>query len=99
MGSLYGKRNLEDYIGNAFQNGKVRAVNIEEADKKFQSIGCQSPKEETNIIDFDNSIAFTTVSVKYPAQEQTTETVETDLPEEQTDALQPIPTTRKFINK
>lgn len=41
------------------------AINIEKANKIFQSIGKWYPKEEKSI-SFDNSIVYTTENVKYP---------------------------------
>ena len=62
--TLYGKKNLSDYLFNHEKD--VFAINTEKADA-FANIGVQFPKfRYDTVICFDNSIAYTMENVKYP---------------------------------
>lgn len=65
LSSMYGKRELADYLSRAFSENRVISMHKEKAGKLLHSIGCQSPKENT-ITSFDNSIAYSMANVKYP---------------------------------
>ncbi|MBR1442037.1 MAG: SEL1-like repeat protein [Firmicutes bacterium] len=65
INSIYGKNNLQNYLQNAINNNKIIAINEEKANRLFTDIGCQSSKS-TSAICFDNSIAYSMKSVKYP---------------------------------
>lgn len=67
LSSMYGKRELAAYIDRAFKENRVMAIHKEKAESLLQSIGCQSPKEET-AIGFDDSIAYSKQNVKYPSE-------------------------------
>ena len=65
LSSLYGKRELFEYLSKAFLESRVVSMHKEKAGTLLHSIGCQSPKENT-ITSFDNSIAYSLANVKYP---------------------------------
>lgn len=65
LSSMYGKRELADYLSRAFSENRVVSMHKEKAGTLLHSIGCQSPKENT-ITSFDNSIAYSMANVKYP---------------------------------
>lgn len=64
--TYYGHEHFDYFIEDNIKQGNLLAVNIEKADKLLQSIGVSFPKEE-DFISFDNSIAYTTLNVKYPS--------------------------------
>lgn len=66
--SAYGKNNMANYLQAQIEKKNLLALNVEKADRMFQSLGLQLPPEETSI-SFDNSIAYTTANVKYPKKE------------------------------
>lgn len=61
--SVYGKKNIGDYIQRELSNGNILAVNIEKAEKLSADIGIQFPKW-TDILCFDDSITYTDENVK-----------------------------------
>ena len=63
--SAYGKHNTANYVSNQLNSGNLIALNTNKANDMFQSLGLQSPPEET-FISFDNSIAYSLANVKYP---------------------------------
>lgn len=63
--SVYGRDNFSIFLEKNILDGNVMAINIEKANKIFQSIGKWYPKEEKSI-SFDDSIVYTTENVKYP---------------------------------
>lgn len=67
VSSMYGKREIANFITMAINENRIKAINKEKAESLLRSIGCQSPKEETTI-SFDNGIAYTTANVKYPQE-------------------------------
>lgn len=67
--TAYGKKNIQDFISRMYTANKVITINKEKIDKCFvnqsnANIGLQLPKFE-NIINLDNSIAYSTANVKY----------------------------------
>lgn len=64
VNSVYGRSNFADYFERQITNGKLLAVNIEKVDKLLHSIEKYYLKENT-IINFDNSIAYSTENVTY----------------------------------
>lgn len=79
--SIFGKRDVEEYIKRSFEKNAVKAMNKEKAESLFQTTTAQYGKVETTI-SFDDSIAYTTANVKYPEQKNLTKilynSVETD---------------------
>lgn len=67
ISSVYGKDNLTNYLKTQISQGNLVAANIKKADRMFQTIGLQLPREET-FISFDNSIAYSTANVKSPSE-------------------------------
>lgn len=68
--TIYGKKNIQDFILRMYSENKILAVNKEKIDKCFvnqsnANIGLQLSKFE-NIINLDNSIAYSLENVKYP---------------------------------
>lgn len=72
ISSMYGKRELAEFLTKAFGEQRVVSMHKEKADELLHSIGCQSSKENS-IISFDDSIAYTTANVKYPSNTITAE--------------------------
>lgn len=68
VASAYGKDNLKNYLKAQILQGNLIAVNKEKADEMLHSMGLQSPHENT-FISFDNSIAYSTGSIKYQKME------------------------------
>lgn len=66
--SAYGREDFSQYIKDNLKAGNIIAINIEKADKMLLSIGVDFPEENT-FISFDNTIAYSTESVKYPKME------------------------------
>ena len=62
ISSVYGRNNFDNYIRKQVECGNMLACNKEKADKMFQSLGLQSPPEET-FISYDNSIAYSMKNV------------------------------------
>ena len=60
--SAYGHNNFTEYLDRQIKSGNVISCNKNKADKMAQSLGLQSPPEET-IISFDDSIAYTKQNV------------------------------------
>lgn len=70
--TVYGKKNIQAFILRMEQENKLIAVNKEKIDKCFvnrsnATIELQLPKVE-NIINLDNSIAYSLANVKYPEE-------------------------------
>lgn len=65
IASAYGRDNMANYIAAQIERGNLIAANKEKAEQMLQSLGLQSPQEET-FISFDNSIAYSMANVKYP---------------------------------
>lgn len=65
--SLYGRTNFIEYLEHQIENGNMVAINIEKADKLPLSIEKWYLKANT-AINFDNSIAYTTINVNYPKE-------------------------------
>ena len=65
--SIYGRSNIAFYIKKQLNNGKLLACNKEKAERLLYQIGQQLPNDDT-IISYDDSIAYTTKNVKYPAK-------------------------------
>lgn len=64
ISTLYGKKNIPHYISGHLSD--ILAINIKKADV-FANIGVQFPKSiHDTVVCFDDSIAYTTVNVKYP---------------------------------
>lgn len=63
ISSAYGRNNFNNYIENQINCGNLIAANIEKANEMLQSLGLQSPPEET-FISFNDSIAYSMESVK-----------------------------------
>jgi len=63
--SAYGRSEFKDYIEEQVKKGNIIAMNNKKAEKLFQSIGKKYPEPKT-IIGFNDSIAYSTRSVKYP---------------------------------
>ena len=63
ISSIYGKRNIGNYIKNQMVNNNLIACNKEKTDNMFQSLGLQLPPEET-FIGYNNSISYTMQNVK-----------------------------------
>lgn len=63
--SIYGRNNFISYLERQIESNNVIALNKEKANEMFQSLGLQSPPNET-LISFDNSIAYSLKNVKYP---------------------------------
>lgn len=61
--SVYGKKNIANYIQKEFTHGNVLAVNIEKAETLSADIGVQFPKW-TDILCFDDSITYSDENVK-----------------------------------
>lgn len=66
--SAYGRNNFKDYLNREVNiKNNLIACNKEKADEIFQSLGLQSPPEET-FISYDNSITYTMSNVKSPTE-------------------------------
>ncbi|MBR4199980.1 MAG: hypothetical protein IKQ91_01720 [Oscillospiraceae bacterium] len=65
--SIYGKKNMLNYIQKAIAADTILAMNTKKADELSSYIGCQSPKSAT-ILCFDNSITYTDENVKRGAE-------------------------------
>lgn len=65
--SIYGKKNMLNYIQKAIAADSILAMNTKKADELSSYIGCQSPKSAT-ILCFDNSITYTDENVKSGAE-------------------------------
>ena len=66
--SPYGRDNLDWFINDNIEKGNLLAVNIEKANELLRSIEKSYLKENT-FISFDNSIAYSLRSVKFPVKE------------------------------
>ncbi len=71
--SIYGKKNIADYIQRELSNENILAMNIEKAEKLSADIGVQFPKW-TDILCFDDSITYSTENVKRLSEISSTET-------------------------
>ena len=63
--SAYGRKGFARFIENEINKGSLLAANKEKANELLHSIGKKYP-EANVVIDFDNSISYTTLNVKYP---------------------------------
>ncbi|MBQ9632037.1 MAG: hypothetical protein IJV04_03875, partial [Lachnospiraceae bacterium] len=61
--SIYGKKNLPQYLQKAIAADGILAMDIKKAEELFSHIGCQSPKSAT-ILCFDSSITYSDKNVK-----------------------------------
>ena len=74
--SPYGRDNLDWFINDNIEKGNLLAVNIEKANELLRSIEKSYLKENT-FISFDNSIAYSLRSVKFPVKEENSKVDET----------------------
>ena len=65
--SAYGRKDFANYIEEQVNSGKLLAMHTEKANKLFQSIGKKYP-EPDKFIGFNDSIAYSSQNVKYPAK-------------------------------
>lgn len=68
VSSVYGRNNMQNYIKRQIENGNLIAMNKKTANEMLQSLGLQSPPEET-FISYDDSIAYTAQNVKMGTSE------------------------------
>ncbi len=65
--TAYGRNRFRNYLENNIARNGIIAVNKEKADNMFQSLGLQSPQEDT-LISYDDSITYTLENVNYPSK-------------------------------
>lgn len=65
--SAYGRTDFNEYLERQIERGNMVAINTEKADKLPLSIEKWYLKANT-VINFDDSIAYTTANVKYPKE-------------------------------
>ncbi len=70
--SAYGRRSFKTYIEKQLHLNHLIACNKKKANEMLQSLGLQSPPEET-FISYDDSISYTTNNVNYPINKNSAE--------------------------
>lgn len=66
--SAHGRRSFKHYISEQIKSGNLIAYNKNKANELLQSLGLQSPLEESFIC-YDDSISYTLDNVNYPFQQ------------------------------
>lgn len=74
--SIYGKDNLLNYLTR--HKNDFLAIHTKKADELFTTIGYQLP-QTTSVLCYDDSIAYTTVNVKYPDEKKQQKTQQEDI--------------------